>query len=360
MFSKEYYIKLGNKNTEVVSTPIKSRVPKIHFEILIHPQYQNDHGQATCSPGSVVEGLVKAYVTMPTIIKHIKLIFEATEKLNYAAMGWEKARARDGRLFSASKVLWGSSEWSIIDVGEYIFPFICQMPVVNFPPTFHNHSIDIEFVMFVSAQRPKQTPIISKPIELQFQPIIETITTKNLHVSVQKTQLTRHITAQVSVPRLAYNIHEDLLSIPVTVKFLSEDEYHLGVSQLQIYITRCYQVFYKNYSRSETTTITSCEIKKLHTHSTTHSFQLKLDDQKKNIQPTLNYSSCLKVEYRMVVAVKVRHGLINIKNKLFDEPLTFGTLSPGVSTPRLLEPYTRTVDNRSGVIVYAMCGFGFA
>jgi hypothetical protein len=38
-----------------------------------------------------------------------------------------------------------------------------------------------------------------------------------------------------------------------------------------------------------------------------------------------------------------------MKKKLFDAPLTFGTLPPGTRAPRQLEPYSRLVDNRSSV-----------
>ncbi|KAG1452472.1 hypothetical protein G6F56_007813 [Rhizopus delemar] len=278
------------------------------------------------------------------------------ERVNYDAMGWEKSKTTDDRLFAVRTVLWGfpvgaevpNDVWPILEVGEHLFPFTCQMPVINFPPTFQHHLIATAFNMVVSIERPKHVSILSKPITLQFQPIIETMPVKNLHALVQETRLTQHILAQVSIPRLAYNIHEDPLSIPVTVQFVCPDEHWVGISQLQAYIKRCYQINYKTFSRSEAVTIVSHQMHKLPTHSNTLNFQLKLSDQKEEeLPPTLTYSNHLTIEYRLVVAVKVRHGPLNIKKKLFDAPLTLGTLPPGTSAPRQLEAYSNIVDNRS-------------
>ena len=61
----------------------------------------------------------------------------------------------------------------------------------------------------------------------------------------------------------------------------------------------------------------------------------------------MTYSPHLKIEYKLVVTAKIRHGPIHIKKKLFDMPIIFGTLPAGTKAPRLLEPYSNIVDNRS-------------
>jgi hypothetical protein len=327
----------------------------IQFEILFYPQYQNEHGQAICYPGSVLEGVVKLIAASPIPVHHIKLVFKATERVNYDAMGWEKSKTTDDRLFAVRTILWGfpvgaqvpSDAWPILETGEHLFPFTCQMPVINFPPTFQHHLIATAFSMIVSVERPKQMPILSKPVHLQFQPIIETMPVKNLHALIEETRLGQSVSAKVSIPRLAYNIYQDVLSIPITIQFFSPDENLMGISQLHAYIKRYYQINYKTFSRNEVTTITSHHLAKLPS-SNTLTFQLKMPEREE-IPPTLTYSNHLKIEYRLVVTVKVRHGPLNMKKKLFDAPLTFGTLPPGTRAPRQLEPYSRLVDNRSSV-----------
>lgn len=257
-------------------------------------------------------------------------------------MGWEKAKATDDRLFSVRRILWGSSSSSeVLEAGEYVFPFTCQMPLINFPPTFQNQFINIAYTLLVSLERPKQPIILSNPISLQFQPIIETMTTKNIEALVQSTQLTKHIAAQASVPRLAYGIHHDS-SIPVTVRFFLENHNMKSLSHLHVYIERCTQINYKTYSRDKMTTAVSQEL--LHVYPTTV-VNLKLLDQE--LLPTLVFSNHLKITYRLIVTVKIKQGLIHIKKKLFDEPLMLGNLSPGASAPSQLEAYT-SVDDKLG------------
>ncbi|KAG1459751.1 hypothetical protein G6F56_006095 [Rhizopus delemar] len=337
LFAKSYY-EHGSQDGDFTG----DKDPNIQFEIFIYPQFRDDHDQVVCYPGSVVEGQIQINILVSMQVSQIKLAFKGAEKLNYAAMGWEKAKATDDRLFSVRRILWGSSSSSeVLEAGEYVFPFTCQMPLINFPPTFQNQFINIAYTLLVSLERPKQPIILSNPISLQFQPIIETMTTKNIEALVQSTQLTKHIAAQASVPRLAYGIHHDS-SIPVTVRFFLENHNMKSLSHLHVYIERCTQINYKTYSRDKMTTAVSQEL--LHVYPTTV-VNLKLLDQE--LLPTLVFSNHLKITYRLIVTVKIKQGLIHIKKKLFDEPLMLGNLSPGASAPSQLEAYT-SVDDKLG------------
>ena len=185
-------------------------------------------------------------------------------------MGWEKTKNSDDRLFAVRTVLWGLPSgtdipvdaWPILEVGEYNFPFVCQMPVINFPPTFHHHLIATTFNMVVSVTKGGESqPILSKPVPVYFRPIIETIPVKNLHAFTEETRLTNHVTSIVSVPRLAYNIFDANQSIPVTIQLFSNNESYdsVSISQLRVHIKRYYSINYKTFSRNETTVIAYSE-----------------------------------------------------------------------------------------------------
>ncbi|ORE10830.1 hypothetical protein BCV72DRAFT_3382 [Rhizopus microsporus var. microsporus] len=339
----------------MIASLIGTKDPTIQCDILFYPQYQNDHGQVVCYPGSVFEGVVKIKLQNSMPIHHIKLVFKAAERVNYDAMGWEKLTKTNDRLFAVRTILWGLPSnvnvpvdaCPILEAGEHHFPFVCQMPVINFPPTFQHHLIATTFGMIVSIERPNSKPILSKPVPLQFQPIIETMPVKNLNGFKEQTKLTQQLSAQVLIPRLAYSIHEDHLSVPLTVQFLSQDETNLtGVSQLRAYIKCYYQISYKTFSRSEVTTVADYLQSKLPSNSL--SIQLRIPDKDK-LTPTLTYSRHLTVEYKLVITVKVRHGPLNIKKKLFEAPIIFGTLPPGTRAPRQLEAYSQIVDNTSAL-----------
>ncbi|CAO3611321.1 unnamed protein product [Mucor fragilis] len=334
--------------------------PNIDFNILFYPQYTNEHGQVICHPGSVFEGIVQMKVSAAMPVHHIKLVFKASERVNYDAMGWEKSKSTDDRLFAVRTVLWGlpssvnipQDAWPILEAGDYTFPFVCQMPVINYPPTFHHHLIATAFNMVVSVRKAGEpAPILSKMVPICFQPIIETIPIKNLHAFTETHRLTNHITAQVSVPRLAYNINDKHQSVPLTVQFHSDSlsDEHFPISQLRVYIKRYYSINYKTFSRNEATMIAHYDHPKLPSACPcTVSMKLNLPSPE-DLPATLTYSPHLTVEYKLVVSVKIRHGPIHVKKKLFDMPIIFGTLPAGTRAPRQLEPYSAIVENRASL-----------
>ncbi|KAI8373647.1 hypothetical protein EDC96DRAFT_499046 [Choanephora cucurbitarum] len=344
----------------MMNSLIGARNNHLDFNILFYPQYQNEHGQVVCHPGSVFEGIVQVKVGVPIQVHHIKLVFKASERVNYDAMGWEKSKLTDDRLFAVRTILWGlpagvdvpPSAWPILEAGEYTFPFVCQMPMINFPPTFHHHLIATAFNMIVSVDKANETtPILSKPFPVQFQPTIETIPIKNLHAFTETSKLTNHVNAQVSVPRLAYNVNDANQAISVTIQFSSlEDEQSLNMSQLRVYLKRYYSINYKSFSRSEATIVAHYDHPKLpSTCPSTVNMKLNLPSNQDELPATLVYSPHLTIEYKLVVVAKVRHGPIHIKKKLFDLPVMFGTLPAGTRAPRLLEPYSAIVENRSSM-----------
>jgi hypothetical protein len=277
-------------------------------------------------------------------------------------MGWEKSKNSDDRLFAVRTALWGlptgldapADAWPILQVGEHNFPFVCQMPVINFPPTFHHHLIATAFHMIVSVKKAgESSPILSKLVPVHFQPIIETIPIKNLHGFTKETRITNHVSAIVSVPRLAYNIYDKNQSIPVTVHFQSDNDNQdapISVSQLRVHIKRYYSINYKSFSRNEATVIAHYDHPKISsTCPSSVTMKLNLPEGPVDLPATLIYSPHLTIEYKLVVSARIPHGPISMKKKLFDMPIIFGTLPAGTKAPRQLEPYSNIVDNHSVV-----------
>ena len=379
LFKEEEYERRGPRvNTNMISNFMSNRHPNISFNILFYPQYQDEHGQVMCHPGSVFEGVIQIKVTESMPVHHIKLVFKASgkieyktgfltvilisslERVNYDAMGWEKSKEDDNRLFAVRTIIWGlpsdehlpESSWPVLTAGEHNFPFVLQMPVVNFPPTFQHHLIATAFNLFVSVQKAgENVPICSKPWPIAFRPIVETIPVKNLHAFTEETKLTNTITAMVSVPRLAYNIHDKHQFIPVTVRFHADKQQEpIHISQLRTYVKRYYGISYKTFSRNEATIITQYDHPKLPTTCpSTITMKLRIPEES-DLPATLTYSPHLKVGYKLVVCAKMRHGPIHIKKKLFEMPIIFGTLPAGTRAPRQLEPYSKLVENRSIIL----------
>jgi hypothetical protein len=135
-------------------------------------------------------------------------------------------------------------------------------------------------------------------------------------------------------------------SIPVTVHFQQSDEsINLPVSQLRVHVKRYYSLNYKTFSRNEAAVVAHAELTK--PSNSTVTMKLDLPFGPELLPPTLDYSPHLKIEYKLVVTAKVRHGPIHLRKKLFDMPIIFGTLPAGTKAPRTLEAYSNIVENRS-------------
>ncbi|CAO3702570.1 unnamed protein product [Rhizopus stolonifer] len=309
----------------------------VHTQITFSPKYQNEEGRIICSPSSVFEGTVNIIATQSIPVRRIKLVFKATERVNYHILGWEAPKDNQARLFAVRTILWGfpndaqvpPEDYPVLEQGQHQFPFICQMPVVNFPPDFENHLIAQTFHLYVVVET-LQDIILSKPTPLGFQPMIET----KLSAKIEHTLLTQSINAQVSVARLEHDISEPL-TIPMQVKFSATG----SLSQLNVCLKKTTRLDYQSFSNTDTVTVVHYSQSKL---NPSNSFLMQAP---RGLTPTLDFSRHFRVEYRLVATVKVRHGPIQIKRKVLDVPIVLGTLPLGVKASRQLENYSNLVEN---------------
>lgn len=261
------------------------------------------------------------------------------ERMNYDAMGC-KSKTMDDRLFAVRTILWGLpsgmqvNSVPILEVGDYDFPFICQLPMINFPPTFQHHLITTSFHLLVCVDKgDRQQPIMSKMVPVYFQPIISLD-----HTAAEETvKLTNSVSVLVSTPRLGFNIVDTHQSIPVTVKLISKK---MNEITLHVCLKRTYNINYKTFSRRETMVI--AERSEEWCSGTTIGLDIP-----PLLFPTLTYSPYLSIEYNLTVTAKVRHGPIHVKKKILDIPVRFGTVPVGAVIPTQLEPYSAIVNNNS-------------
>ncbi|GAA5804174.1 hypothetical protein HPULCUR_009660 [Helicostylum pulchrum] len=335
---------------------ISHKHPQVGVDILFDSRYLNTDGIVTCCPGSVFEGSVKVKTSIPIPISHIKIVFKATERVNYDAMGWKKSKADDVRLFAIRNILWGlpatstdgdsSPVYHILEAGDYAFPFTCQLPMINYPPTLQHHLIATAFNIVVSVVKANDS--VSKTFPVYFQPIIETLLLRPKYTEEHK--LSQRISAIVTVPKLAYNINERNKSIPVKVQLYTDNQENIHISHLCVYIKKCFKIKYKTCTKNEDTVVASYDHVKIPTTCPSNlSLKLDLPDSAELFPATLDYSPYLTIQYKLVVTVKIRHGPINFKKKIFDTPVIFGTLPVGMTAPRQLESYSDIKENTASI-----------
>ncbi|KAI8047117.1 hypothetical protein BDF21DRAFT_352441 [Thamnidium elegans] len=335
---------------------ISHKHPQVSIDTLFDSKYLNTNGIVTCCPGSVFEGSVKIKTSIPMAVNHIKIVFKATERVNYDAMGWKKSKTDDTRLFAIRNILWGlpatstvggsPSVYPILEAGDYVFPFTCQLPMINYPPTLQHHLIATAFNIVVSIVKANDS--VSKTVPVYFQPIIETLLLRPTYTEEHK--LSQHISAIITVPKLAYNINESAQSISVKVQLYTDNQESIHISHLCVYIKKFFKIKYKTSTKSEDTVVASYDYIKIPTTCPNNlSLKLDLPDSAEPFPVTLDYSPYLTIQYKLVATVKIRHGPINFKKKLFDIPVIFGTLPVGMTAPRQLESYSNIKENIASI-----------
>ncbi|KAG0187935.1 hypothetical protein DFQ28_005650 [Apophysomyces sp. BC1034] len=309
------------------------------FKIDISQQYHNERNQVVCYPGSVFEGTVRLHLTEPLDAQQLKITFKA--RINYDAMGWGKSK-NDGRLFAVRTVLWGghnneNGPWQTLDAGEYSFPFVCQLPLVNYPPSFEHHFIATTFTLAASLERPGQESFQSDACNIYFQPILETSLVKPLGPYTEEVKIAGTIYAFVSLPSLAYNVFEHK-KIPVRLSIHSsrqQTEKSDSFAQIHVYLKRHMTIFHDSFSRTEATTISQVDQRVAPGDDITVNLHLPQDQT-----VTLCYSKRFSIDYRVGISVKTRHGPLITKKKLLSIPITFGTLPVGARAPADLTKFT--------------------
>ncbi|KAG2232538.1 hypothetical protein INT48_005428 [Thamnidium elegans] len=271
-------------------------------------------------------------------------------------MGWKKSKTDDTRLFAIRNILWGlpatstvggsPSVYPILEAGDYVFPFTCQLPMINYPPTLQHHLIATAFNIVVSIVKANDS--VSKTVPVYFQPIIETLLLRPTYTEEHK--LSQHISAIITVPKLAYNINESAQSISVKVQLYTDNQESIHISHLCVYIKKFFKIKYKTSTKSEDTVVASYDYIKIPTTCPNNlSLKLDLPDSAEPFPVTLDYSPYLTIQYKLVATVKIRHGPINFKKKLFDIPVIFGTLPVGMTAPRQLESYSNIKENIASI-----------
>ncbi|KAI7863715.1 hypothetical protein BDF14DRAFT_1841406 [Spinellus fusiger] len=324
----------------------------IRLTIDVDPKYVNDKGdRIVCYPGSVFEGSVRMRVYEPIVGHTVKLLFKGLERVNYDAMGWGKAK-KEGRLFSIRAPLWRAphdeeeADTPHLLPGEYSFPFVCELPLVNFPPSFEHHFIASTFSLVASFERDNGEPIYSEPFFAYFQPIIEIEPIKSATEYTEAYRVSNNTFLYFTIPRLSYNILDTQhLSIKISTyknKF-SERSSHPNY-YLRVYLKRNLTIFHAGYSRNEDITITQleCRIDRYNKGSNHHESEESKNSHEITVHlplealaqvASLEYSNRFSIHYRLFVSMKLRHSLISSYKNIFSAPIDFGTLSPGMRSP---------------------------
>ncbi|KAF7725660.1 hypothetical protein EC973_009467 [Apophysomyces ossiformis] len=255
------------------------------------------------------------------------------ERINYDAISWGKPDKQDERLFAVRTMLWGppsSSEdvWPIMEAGEHKFPFLCEMPLVNYPPSFHHHLVACHFTLIASFERPGIPPFLSEPCHIPYLPMLETCPSKQPVAYHRQIEVLQQHSIDINIPSLSVNVTGGgTLPVRLHVDDLS------SITHVYLALNRHLHVSHGKYRRDETWLMYQQEQRL--TNSVT---DLLLPIP--SVGPTVTYSNICTVKYTLDISVKVRKGYLSRKKQLVSLPLFFGTLDRGICTPANLMLFT--------------------
>jgi hypothetical protein len=251
----------------------------------------------------------------------------------------------------------------VLEAGEHRFPFMCELPMVNYPPTFRHHLASCEFELIGSIERPGIRPFQTVPLALRYEPYIVSESLKVPEPFLGKKTISNQTKALVTLPSGAYVNLLDSRAANIPIKLAvydSSGSTQCVASHIDAYIERTIHVKHGTYQKSDTSIISHADASTFKVLDQWHSkgnrfyhIKLPLPTEltihknhlaSKNFSvlgmtTCLNFSKHIRLEYQLCITCKVKHGLISTKKQLFKIPLQVGTLSPGLQAPSSLVSY---------------------
>lgn len=233
---------------------------------------------------------------------------------------------------------------------------MCEIPMVNYPPTYRNHLASCVFELMACLDRPGIRPFQTIPFTIRYEPLVLSTTIKSPDIYQEETLINNHKVLVTLSKGCCFNLtdtNSDLIKLQLCVTQPVELFGHI-----EAYIKRNVQVTYGAYQRSDSMVMSHVEqssfgIGKKSNNGCTYYIRLPIPSEisKNNnstilknfsvlgMTPSFDFSRHVKMDYKLHITAKIRNGLISTKRELFSIPLHFGTLAPGEPLPSSLLSY---------------------
>ncbi|KAI9313531.1 hypothetical protein BX666DRAFT_2030313 [Dichotomocladium elegans] len=335
------------------------------FAVEIQPQYcQGPDGNVLAHPGFTFEGSVRFLLSAPMTLRALRLVFRASERVNYDAMGWGKIEKGDGRIFSLRATL--VTEDTDLPAGTHVYPFTVEMPLVNYPPTFQHHLVASQIVLIAhmeychNRKEDDAPPQVcdSDPYPIHFLPILVTnsasIIPKQPECRVSSSNSDddpvyndpRHCVenehGRLVLPKTRFNV-QNTEFIPVQLCILTTTTTSSSSPspshRVRLQLKRVLTVIHGSNRRTVSDIMSTRYLDtKSNTNNTPPSSYTRLA-LPRNCVPSVTYSDRFQIVYQITVSVRTKHGFILTWKKLFEIPITLGTLPEGTTAPADLVKY---------------------
>lgn len=257
------------------------------------------------------------------------------------------------RLFAVRTVLWGSpnvtgSQWPVVEPGQHRFPFLCELPLVNYPPTFRHHLASCEFEILATLERPGIRPFQTIPVDIRYQPLVLTTSLKippayQEEVNISNTKIIMTLPRGISYNLLDANSRGCLIDVKLTFP-----DGHPSISNMEASLRRQVHVSCRDYQQTDSMTMTHVEQSAFRTHEKSYYIKIPIPTENNPLNTPaiqrnfsvlgmttslVGHSRYTQVTYRLVITARIRHGFLFHKRTLFSTVIQMGTLSPGAQVP---------------------------
>lgn len=263
-------------------------------------------------------------------------------------------KKKGDQFFAVRTTLWGihnhqqedneDNKWPVLEPGDHQFPFMCEIPMVNYPPTFRHHLAACEFEMMASLERPGIRPFQTIPFSIRYEPyILSTLHSKYPDIYQQQKVMESHTLRLCLLKGREYNIL-DTDTMPIQLHIQGD---HSTINQFQIYLKRKVRIEYGSYQQSDSMVMSYMEQNKFkrssnnNNGSSVYNIALPIPIEKAKKQDEIlsknfsvlgmtvtdTLSRYVQIEYQLQVSARIKQNIIWSKSKLlFSIPLHFGTI----------------------------------
>ncbi|KAI8376668.1 hypothetical protein EDC96DRAFT_495395 [Choanephora cucurbitarum] len=306
--------------------------------------------QPVYGPGSVFQGFVKLNTKSTALsVQRVRLAFYAIETIPPYNISSTVLRTARKTLFSTQRILWDSGDQHPLDRDtDYSFPFTIQMPMIQFPPSFHHPAYQCLFQLIAVADTPLSLENKTMPIRTEI-PVIcmPFIETSLLKTPLQFKSHKGHLSAQLKLTAAEF-----VPSSPIQLQLhvacqQKKKKPSLQYVSVQLKLIQNLRFLVLNDIPDQTKTVAHVT-QKLPLVSHGDSLSLYSDADltlpiPASATPSCGYSELVQISYVLQVSIEQKGPMGGIWNHLvvFDDiPVVIGTLGYGIRTSSEIKMYS--------------------
>jgi hypothetical protein len=285
--------------------------------------------------------------------KSLCLSFHAFESMLACDIGPDGARTQKSTLFNIKTTLW---EDKVLDKDKlYRFPFMIQMPFVQFPPSMKNDHYQCSFLLIahLNSISDKYSNMVAKtPIE--YRPLIETKALKRPIYLSDSNSRKKGTVSSTSSDALESRPLIHLYSLDYVAGDTIRASIDFRDTEAKFSVTiSLYQVL--EFSMENTSKI-EILVDSATLPATSNQNNLICLESSSDLPPSFNFSKMMSLSYKLQIALQKPSSTTSIRNKpllkklvtpiwpstvaQFETEIVFGNLGLGIRSSEALFPYS--------------------